>query len=501
MCPIDFKKDDIIMKLNYMNKVCLFGVVMSASAQAEEITLPNVVIVLSDDLGYGCVGSYGADPKLVKTPNIDLLAKEGMRFTDACTPSSVCTPTRYALLTGRYCWRSRLKAGVSNTYDPLLIEPERPNLARLMKKKGYATAVVGKWHLGYGNEKRVDYTKELKPGPLELGFDYQFAVPQNNGDITGVYVENHKVAGLRSEKLKTDMPKCFYGRPYAGIDAPQRNESENMPILTEKAVAWLQKVPKGKPFFLYFAATAVHAPIWPSQSVKGKTGGGDFTDFILELDETVKRLMQVLKKKGVDKNTLFIFTSDNGGVIITSKKNRNQSILKVIEKGLKINGDLRGSKHSIFQGGFNVPFIVRWPETVKPDTTCKAMINLVDIYATMADILGVPLPDKSKGAEDSFSFLPQLKNPEKPGERKSMILHSACGNFAIRQGPWKYIEGMPFSGYRRGKYKKKKNEDFPQFYSLMKDPSESNNLIKSQPEKVRELSETLRTIRSQGYSR
>ena len=475
--------------------LCAFG------CRSQSGSRPNVIIVLADDLGYGSVGCYGADPGLVRTPHIDRLAAGGMRFTDANTPSSVCTPTRYGLLTGRYCWRSRLKFGVSNVMDPLLIKTDRPNLARLMKSKGYATAMVGKWHLGYGTKKPVDYTGPLKPGPLELGFDYQFAVPQNNGDMTGVYVENHRVVGLRSAKLLPNMPRTHYGKPYMGLDAPQRDEARNMPVLTDKAVAWLEGVPKGKPFLLYFAATAVHKPIWPSPDVEGRTKAGAYTDFILDLDETVARLMAVVKKKGVGNRTIFLFTSDNGGVIPRPGDKRSPAISRAVEAGLKINGDWRGRKHSIFEGGFRVPFIVRWPEAVKAGSTCDTMISLVDVYATLAEVMGVSLPNRASGAEDSISFLPQLKDPDRAGSRQSMILHSATGNFAIRRSPWKYIEGKAHPRIKPSQVRAEQDELRPQLYSLIEDPAERDNRIEAKPEVAGKLIAELNSIRRQGYSR
>ena len=206
---------------------------------------PNIVVILADDFGYGSTGAYGADAKLIQTPHLDRLAREGRRFTNAYTPSSVCTPTRYALVTGRYCWRTPLNhGGVANTLDPLLIETTRPTIASLLKHHGYATGVVGKWHLGYGTEPRVDYTKELRPGPLELGFDYQFAVPQNHNDMTRVFVENHRVFGLRSEKLTPAPGKL-------GLDAPERDDPKTMGDLTDRAVTWIdQQAGRPAPFFL-----------------------------------------------------------------------------------------------------------------------------------------------------------------------------------------------------------------------------------------------------------
>lgn len=484
----------------------------SLPARSEEPSgaLPNIVVVLADDLGYGSVGCYGAPEELVRTPHIDRLAREGMRFADACTPSSVCTPTRYGLLTGRYCWRSPLKQGVSGVVDPLLIEPDRPNLAALLKRHGYHTAAIGKWHLGYGDKRPVDYTAALKPGPLELGFDEHFGVPQNNGDITGVYVENRGVFGLRSTNLDPDPGISFYGRPYLGLDAPRRDDARNMPVLTDKAVAWLERVPPDQPFFLYFAATAVHEPILPSAEVVGSSTAGPFTDFIRDLDRAVGRLLEALERRGAAENTFFLFTSDNGGLLPAGDpraKDRNPSVRRAIEAGLKPNGAWRGGKGSIWEGGFRVPFLVRWPGQVPAGTQCARMINLVDLYATVAELLGEELPVPAHAdpggmiaAPDSVSFLHLLRHPGAAGPRASMILHSAKGVFAIRQGPWKYVEGQPFGNVPPAQLKN--NPEFrEQLYNLASDPGETNNVLEQFPEQAERLAALLKQQRTQPASR
>jgi arylsulfatase A-like enzyme len=461
------------------------------------------VIVLADDLGYGSVGCYGAPKELVQTPHIDGLAREGMRFTDANTPSSVCTPTRYGLLTGRYCWRSPLKQGVSNVLDPLLIETGRPTLASLLERHGYHTAMIGKWHLGYGDTKPVDYTGPLKPGPLELGFDYQFAVPQNNGDMTGVYVENHAVFGLRSAKRDPNPGISFYGPSYMGLDAPARDDSRNMPVLTDKALAWLERVPRERPFFLYFAATAVHEPITPSPDVAGSSAAGPYTDFIRDLDRTVGRLRKALDDRGAAENTLFLVTSDNGGVLPPESpqaKDRNPAVRQAVTAGLKVNGDWRGGKHSIWEGGFRVPFVVRWPGHVSAGTQCARMVGLVDIYATVAEILGEDLPLPDRAAPDSVSFLPLLDNPIAPGPRHSMIVHNAKGVFAIRQGPWKYIEGKPFREVPPAQLRN--NPEYrAQLYNIEDDPGETRDVLGQFPDQAKRLAALLEKHRSEGFSR
>lgn len=454
---------------------------------------PNVVIVLADDLGYGSVGCQGADPRLVRTPHIDRLAAEGIRFLDASTPSSVCTPTRYGLLTGRYCWRTRLQFEVSGVFDPLLIEPERPTLASLLRAAGYRTAAIGKWHLGYGSAKRADYTAPLVPGPREVGFDYHFGVPQNNGDLTGVFVENQAVVGLRSQRLAPDGRRTHYGSAYLGLDAPMRDEPEVMTTLTDKAVAWLEGVPAGERFFLYLAPTAVHEPIWPAAAVAGTSAAGPFGDFIHDLDRMVGRIVATLERKGVADDTLVLFTSDNGGLVVPPETVKNRSILQAQNAGLKMNGDWRGRKHSIHEGGFRVPFIVRWPKRVSAGATTTAMVSLVDVFATTAELLGLPA---AKGGPDSVSFAAQLTGTTARASRTSMIVHSAKGNFAIRRGPWKYIEGKPHPKVAPAALRPMASEYQPQLYNLGNDPAEERNLLTRHPEIARELQALLDEHRS-----
>ncbi len=459
---------------------------------------PNIVVILSDDYGYGSLGCYGADPALVRTPNLDRLAAAGRRFTDANTPSSVCTPTRYALLTGRYCWRTRLNhGGVANTLDPLLIETSRPTLASLLKRHGYRTGFVGKWHLGYGTAPRVDYTKELNPGPLELGFEYQFAVPQNHNDITRVFVENHRVFGLRSDRLSPVPGKL-------GLDAPERDDPKTMEQLTDRAVAWLRKQGgQPAPFFLYFAPVAVHELITPSKTTAGSSQAGPYGDFIHDLDLSVGRILQTLEELKVVDNTLVIFTSDNGGVMADSSRSNTQQQAR--EAGLKINGALRGGKHDIWEGGFKVPFIVRWPGRVAAGTTSQALIGLVDVFATLAAVVGERQLDPTTTAPDSYNVLPAFLEPEpdKP-LRPDLVLQSANGVYAIRSGPWKWIEGVPLAppGKKAAAKTGPKSDQFrPQLFHLPSDPAETTDVSAQHPEIVRRLSATLRQQRAQGYSR
>jgi arylsulfatase A-like enzyme len=458
---------------------------------------PNIVVILSDDYGYGSAGAYGADPALVRTPNLDRLAREGRRFTDAYTPSSVCTPTRYALMTGRYCWRTSLNhGGVANTLDPLLIETTRPTIASLLKQHGYATGFIGKWHLGYRTEPRVDYTKELKPGPLELGFDYQFAVPQNHNDQSRVFVENHHVFGLRSAKLTPAPGKL-------GLDAPERDDPKTMGDLTERAVGWLAKqAGQPAPFFLYFAPVAVHELVTPSAETTGTSKAGPYGDFIHDLDRSVGRILAALEKQNALDNTLIIFTSDNGGVIGGGQTGASKIAM---DAGLKINGALRGGKHDIWEGGFKVPFLVRWPGRVPAGTTSGEMIGLVDIFATVAAVVGETKLDRATTAPDSINVLPAfLGQSTAQPLRRDLILQSANGVYALRSGPWKWIDGVPLApkGKKAPAATGPKADQFrPRLINLADDPGETNDVAAGHPEIARELAATLKQQRAQGFSR
>jgi len=502
--------------------LCLLSVPwFSATAAPNK---PNIVVILSDDYGYGSAGCYGADPKLVRTPNIDRLAREGRRFTDANTTSSVCSPTRYSVLTGRYCWRTSLTHEVLGTFSPLHIETTRLNMASLLKAHGYRTAAIGKWHLGYGASDgspkwRTDYTAELSPGPLDIGFDYHFSVPANHGDLTGIFVENRYVYGLRSGKIPPGMKlpgpapdddnfKATYtgadmerkdGKPL-DIDAPRRVNERVMKVLTDKAVRWLEQQQHGTPFFLYFTPVAVHNPVTPDKDIAGQSAAGPYGDWIHELDRSVGGILDALDRLGFANDTLVIFTSDNGGVTGSGKEGSPQDIAE--KAGLKVNGALRGRKHTIWEGGFKVPFLARWPGHVPEGTVCREMVSLADLLATTAAIVGEKLPAANKAAEDSYNILPALlgQSSDKP-LRPDMIVHSADGVFAIRRGPWKYIEGIPVDNIKPGVRKARADEFHAQLYHLQDDPAETKDVSAQHPDVVKELAAWLDRYRDGGYSR
>ena len=473
--------------------VCCIGVSHLAHGQKGK---PNIVFILADDFGYGSLNSFGADKSLLRTPHIGRIAEKGMRFTNASTPASICTPTRYGFLTGRYPWRSSLKFGVTAPVGALLPDTERETIADWLKERGYNTAAVGKWHLGYGVEP-LDYTVSVSPGPLDLGFDYHFGVPQNHDDKLGVYIENDHIYGLRSKKVQP-YSGSYYGSQYMGYDALQRVNIRVMEDLTDKSIEWIKKQTADTPFFLYFAAVAVHHPITPSDQMRGLSDCGPYGDFIQDLDHSVGRIIETLEYMNLMENTILIFTSDNGGEIPGNKPHAPE--IQAINHGLKINGDLRGDKHTIYEGGTNVPFIVSWPGKIEEGSVSSDMINLLDIFATVCDITDGELPQSKDIAPDSYSFLPALVQGSGKHPRTSMVTADARGMHAIHMEEWKYIDDTPPENFPESRMNQLK--DFkPQLYNLSDDPGEKYNLYEERPEMVEKLSAELNRIREAEYTR
>jgi len=441
---------------------------------------PNIVFIMADDLGYGDVGCYGAIN--VKTPNFDRLADEGVRLTDAHTPSSVCSPTRYSVLTGRYCWRTRLKKGVCLPNDPLLIEQGRTTIPSLLKSAGYATGAVGKWHLGFGKTS-PDWNGDLKPGPLEIGFDYYFGVPVSNNWPPFVYVENHHVVGRRRGEIISVVG--------TGDDQPippKRRHEDIALTQTAKAVDFIERN-QDKPFFLYLTTCNVHWPYTPNESFKGTSRCGIYGDFVQEFDWTLGKVLETLDRLKLVDNTLVIVTSDNGASI------------KRESGGHPSCGPLRGQKTDIWEGGHRVPFVARWPGKIKADTTCDELICLADMLATIATVVDKDIPDNA--GEDSYNVLPALlgKPLSKP-IREATVHHSNHGMFAIRQGYWKLILGRGSGGESvPSLIKTKPGEPEGQLYNLKDDLAEANNLWAQHPEIVQRMSELLNKYKQEGRSR
>lgn len=451
-------------------------------------------------MGYGDLGCYNKESK-IPTINMDALAAEGIRFTDAHSPSAVCTPTRYGVLTGRYCWRTRLKKGVLNGYSPTLIDPERITVASLLKKHGYATACIGKWHLGMGNDKKADFNKPFVSGPNTFGFDYFYGISASLDMPPYCYIENDRAVEkptLTVEAGKADEDGWWR----AGAIAPGFKHVEVLPTLTQKAVEYIDnhtsKSPD-KPFFLYFALPAPHCPIAPADFVKGRSKAGGYGDFVVEVDWTVGLVVKALERNGLADNTLVIVTSDNGSPGRTKINRDHYAIIK--EYGHYPNGKLRGIKADIWDGGHREPFIARWPGKIPPGTTSSELICLTDLLATCAAIVGAELPDNA--GEDSHNILPALlgQNPAEP-IRQAVIHHSGSGMFSIRQGKWKLILGCGSGGFSLPKsYTPKPGEPKGQLYNMEDDFAETNNLWNEHPEIVTRLTNLLQTYKEQGYSR
>lgn len=439
----------------------------------EATNRPNILIYMADDFGYGSVGVYGANPALVRTPGIDRLAGTGLRFTQGYATASVCSPTRYAMMTGRYSWRSKLQYGVVGNFDPLLIEADVKTLPAWLREQGYQTAHLGKWHLGYKSERSENLLGKLSPGPFEVGFDYHFGVPNNMDDQHKVYVENDRVYGLRSDRM-SPYGKSYYGRVYLGYDAPQREEPEIMENLTQRAIRWIDSRDREKPFFLFFAAVAVHHPHMASPRMVGTSEAGAYGDFIHDLDHSVGQLVEALEHRGLCENTLIIFVSDNGGDIPTDPLSPE---LQAVAKGLAINGNLRGDKHTIYEGGLRTPMIVSWPRVVKAGAVTEAFVTTADLFATVSDLLtgGAPLAGASP---DGFSFARVLRDPTARSARPHGVFRDVDGRKAVRFGDWKYIDNYSPA--------KKAVQGEIELYNLAQDPQETQNLAERYKDRVEE---------------
>lgn len=482
----------LIAKLAF-NFLVLLGSTGTLMAQST----PNIVIILADDLGYASLNAYGAPTSMIRTPNMDQLADEGMRFTDASTPCSVCTPTRYALLTGRYAWRGRLKYGVLNQSDGgMLIEKDLFTLPDYLQQKGYTTAHIGKWHLGYTDQD--DFTNyasaPLEPGPRAIGFDYHFGIPNNLGSAAKVYIENETIWGLRSTMVSPYGKSYYSGEPYHGYNAPQRVTKNVASDLNKRAREWIFKTVREKPdnpFFLYFAPAAIHNPVSPSEEFRGTSGCGAYGDFIQDLDNSVGEILDALAYSGVLDDTIVIFTSDNGGSIGYREERQARAM------GFINNGIFREDKRTIWEGGLRVPFMVRWPGHIKAGSVSDRMINVVDIFATLQDLVGGEvLPPQEAGA-DSFSFFDELVGKRNEDlARPHMVANNMEGVMAIRMGPWKYIEGVPAKPLEGKIGKAVQRQMNPQLYNLEEDIQESINRIKDFPEIHESLQAALDEIRS-----
>jgi len=457
---------------------------------------PNIVIILADDMGIGDLGCYNKDSK-IQTPRMDRFAAQSMRFLDAHTPSAVCSPTRYGLLTGRYCWRTRLKQGVLQGYDRVLIEEGRVTLASLLRARGYTTACVGKWHLGLGNAKMTDYKAKLTPGPNTAGFDYFFGIPASLDMPPYLFVENERPVEEATKTIAASEMRRKGGEGFwrAGAIAPSFRHIDVLPRLTEKAVGFLEKQAKeapGKPFFLYFALTGPHTPWMPTEKFVGKSKAGFYGDFTVQVDATVGAVLDALDRLKLADDTLVIVTSDNGA---------HWTPEDIRRYGHLANLFYRGQKADIWEGGHRVPFLVRWTGRIRPNSTSDQTICLTDMLATCASLVGQKLP-KDAG-EDSYDLLPVLLGKHKGGQlREATVHHSSRGLFAIRQGDWVFIDGLGSGGFSAPQTEKPRpGGPTGQLYNLARDPSQRNNVFLENPDVVARLRALLQRYQQQGHSR
>lgn len=466
------------------------------SCREEKISSPpNIVYILADDLGYGDLGVFNPQGK-IKTPHLDEMAQQGMMFKDAHTSSSVCTPTRYGILTGRYNWRSPLKRGVLSGTSKALIPKERTTVPSFLKANGYYTAFIGKWHLGWNwavkdssfkntqikdNEifEKIDFSKKITHSPNDIGFDYAYGHCGSLDMPPYVYVENEKIT---AEVDTITGRKGDYHWWRFGPTAKDFDHEKVTPHLFDKAEAYITEMNvKKKPFFLYLPLPSPHTPILPTEEWIGKSGLNPYADFVMQIDHRVGQLNTLIDQLGIAENTLVVFTSDNG-----CSPQAKYDILG--EKGHDPSGVWRGHKADIFEGGHRVPFILKWPKKIKGGSVSSKTICTTDLLATCAELVNKSLSDNE--GEDSFSMVPLFnKQTEDQYKRTYTIHHSINGSFAIRKGDYKFIFCPDSGGWSYPRPKKNKATDLPKFqlYDLKNDPEENDNLFGQHPEIEREL--------------
>lgn len=485
--------------------------VLAATALAAP---PNVVIILGDDIGYGDFGCYGSAK--IETPNIDALAAGGMRFTNGYATASTCTPTRYALLTGKYAWRQK-GTGILSGIAPALIKDGTPTIASVAKQAGYATGVVGKWHLGLGREGPTDYNRKIDSGPNTIGFDHSFIIPATGDRVPCVYLENHAVVNYDpADPIRISYGKNTVGAPtwetHPWLVRPTHRDpvqeiragsvvngicrigfmtGGNAALWQDDSIAdtlvWQARsfirTNKDKPFLLYLATHDVHAPIAPNPRFLGTSGTGRRGDTIQQFDWCVGEITRTLRDLGIENNTLVLVSSDNGGCGVYQDQEK--------QYGQKLNGPLRGYKVTPYEGGVREPFIVRWPAKVKSGSVNHQIVALVDCLATVAAATGQTLPETA--GPDSFDLLPTLLDPTKPVRdhvitQSGVASHPACAR-AIRSGKWKLLTQQDNPKYK------------PELYDLEADIAESTNLAGNHPETVAKLTEMLANATRTGQTR
>jgi len=485
---------------------------------------PNIIIIFADDMGYGDISALNLDSR-IQTPNLDKLVQEGISFTNAHSSASVCTPSRYGLLTGRYAFRSKSAAYGIGGFDGPVIEEERETLASLLKRSGYTTGIVGKWHLGlewqtkdelpanldlttgYSN---VEYSKIVKKGPNSYGFDYSFVHPASLDIPPYVFLRNHRVIDPELVLTTSIYPAKKEDTRYAW----DKKHTDSLAVYWEKGVWWRQgemsksfrietcqstlldegiafietqaKKNSNQPFFLYLPLTGPHTPWMPSAKFKGKSEAGLYGDFVIEIDDVVAQIRETLIRNQINENTLLIFASDNGAYWPKEE---------IALHDHNSNSGSRGQKGDVWDGGHRIPLIISWPEGIKGNVQYPHLLSLTDVFATLAELTEVQLPENQES--DSESFLHVLRGDFTKPHRKSMVHHSSGNLYAIRSEGWKFIEGLGSGGFTDpSRIIPESGGPVGQLYRIDSDPSEQENLFLKYPEKVAELSELLTKIKN-----
>lgn len=483
------------------------GLMLSAAnlqAEAPAQVQPNVIVILADDLGVGDVSCLNPSSAW-KTPGIDRIAREGRTFTDAHSASGVCTPSRYTLLTGRYSWRGRLKSGVLHGYDPALLEPGRPTLAGFLRDQGYATGMVGKWHLGLDWVRSgapgspvdaVDFSRPVGGGPLSHGFDRYFGISASLDMPPFVYLDQNRSTTVPTDRVAASpLPKMWR----AGLIGPDFRHEDVHPRFRQEALSWIDararaRAADGTPFFLYLALASPHTPTLPTAEFVGRTRTNPYGDFVAQVDATVADVLGALDRHGIARDTLVVFTADNG-----CSPAANLGELRGF--GHDPSAGFRGHKADLFEGGHRVPFLVRWPAEVPAGSTCSRVIGQLDLMATMAEVLGRRLP--AGAGVDSIGFLAQLRRGDRAKSgRRSLVHHSSQGLFALREGPWKLLFTPDSGGWSDPKPGSREAAGLPalQLYHLGSDPAERTNRIAAEGAVVRRMTRRMGRILADGRS-
>lgn len=510
--------------MNYKT-ILISTFLLTTSLVTHAQTKPNIVLIYADDLGFGdvsCYQSASAGATKIKTPNIDRVAAEGLRFTNAHASSATCTPSRYSLLTGQYAWRKK-GTGIAPGDAALIIPTDKQTLPGVLQKAGYKTSAIGKWHLGLGPKGGPDWNGDIKPGPLELGFDYSFILPATGDRVPCVYVENHRIVDLDpkdpiqvsyaapvgNEPTGKDHPELLKMKYSHGHDQTIVNgvsrigymsggksarwvDEDMADVLTRKTIQFIEANQKS-PFFIYFATHDIHVPRLPNTRFAGKSGMGPRGDAILQLDWCVGEVTKALDRLGLKNNTLLIISSDNGPVVDDGYV--DQAVEKL--NGHKPAGPLRGGKYSAFDAGTRVPFLVRWPAQVKAGTS-DALISQVDLLASLASLTGQSMGESD--APDSFVSTDALLGKTKQ-DRTYVIEQAIGGTLSLIKGNWKYIE--PSDGPKINKETNTElgNDPQPQLYDLKTDIGEKKNVATQNPQIVNELAALLKSVKEKQQSR